>query len=762
MRGRFVGAVVAAGTLLIFAVYHGGTGKGGGEQQRAAAISRALSATQLESSFCGNWNLSQAACMVAPCNSSSARNLIVIHEPAEFGAGIGDRMFVVHSSVQYAQALCARVIIPPPTHMLSEDHNKHNHVDCSWEWSRYFDWESMRPWVIDWYDVLKFPRCPRPDKKKDLIVLEEYARSSGHVVAANMGEAFDLYLKGAPFVLYMNPAGNTNGLYNQVIPSSCGPVLKEIRATPECNRMRIKTSELALGVARDLVRGLDHYCTIHIRRTDTMNAGCDNSPAKVRLLMNCELGQFNGDYPAIILFTDDTDPEYLSEILLIFGEFARKVIHCDSAAKARFKEIGIHDIDTDNYLIYMVSIALRLEKEFLRPGLKHIEFGGHGNGIRQQCDRSTRCARNGNQAAAEEGQHHPSAARPAGNAVAATTVRGCESVRGELFECGAAACEGQPAKSVLVLDDPPPPGLGAPMEDRTTMIAGMAQFAAALCARLVVPAPCRMLGGYGGARAEPPCLSDAAAAKGVAWARYVDWGEKGRSVVEESNALVAGAPYSEAASLAIAAADGVARRHVPRGDLAAAFELHRQRQPFVLTVSVHTIFNSFLSCRDMSQQLRESQGCDDVKRHPSSAAQHVADQMLAKVGGGNRGGGVFYAVVLLRRGHHHHGGGSLGCDNSPERVRAFLGCRLREFNGSLPALFFFTDEKDGAYLGALSLAAAEFAAAVVHGDAEARGYLVRGGDAELAATAETDHHLACVCEARGVEGGCSCRIIGHF
>jgi len=156
--------------------------------------------------------------------------------------------------------------------------------------------------------------------------------------------------------------------------------------------------------------------------------------------------------------------------------------------------------------------------------------------------------------------------------------------------------------------------------------------------------------------------------------------------------------------------------------------------------------------------------------------------------------GVKYAVVLLRREHlkaRGSGGGSggaqatppSGCDNSPERVRQFLACRLGEFtrkqehrNGTttttttttmsttpaavaspppqqhgqqqgqqqqglvLPVLFYFTDEKDAGYLRRLRAVAGEFAATAVHGDAEARAHLTRLGVGAV----EEDRHLAYV------------------
>jgi hypothetical protein len=59
--------------------------------------------------------------------------------------------------------------------------------------------------------------------------------------------------------------------------------------------------------------------------------------------------------------------------------------------------------------------------------------------------------------------------------------------------------------------------------------------------------------------------------------------------------------------------------------------------------------------------------------------------------------------------------------------------------GPLPqALFYFTDEKDSAYLHSLGAVARDFASVAVHGDAEARAQLLRSGVPH----AEEDRHLA--------------------
>jgi len=347
--------------------------------------------------FCGQWNLSQAACVASPCDASlsTTRNLIVLHETLEHGAGLGDRSYIINTLVIFAQALCARVIIPPPSMMLSKRHNNNVLVDCSWEWKRYFDRANLSPLVVDWYEVLsQYPRCPLRDKNADFLALKEYVSEKGHVQAANMARAFDLFVKGVPFVLYTNSFGPTNGIYNEVmLQPSCREAVQELKKVPAC-KPNLAMSPLPLRVAADLVHGFERYLALHIRRTDSSVDGCDNSPSNVRLLLNCHLGEYNGDFPAIVMFTDETDTAYLLEVMAIMRVFAKDVVHLDAAAKVRLRELGVDDVEADNYLVYQVSSALRAHPSLRTPGRIMLEFGGHGAGTKERCDSQTRCERN--------------------------------------------------------------------------------------------------------------------------------------------------------------------------------------------------------------------------------------------------------------------------------------------------------------------------------------------------------------------------------
>ncbi len=83
-----------------------------------------------------------------------------------------------------------------------------------------------------------------------------------------------------------------------------------------------------------------------------------NCYLKVGMVLNCALGEFNGTYPAIILFTDETDSAYLQRVLQIMHKFAKVAIHGDADARKLLGRNGTILSSADNYLIYSVHETL--------------------------------------------------------------------------------------------------------------------------------------------------------------------------------------------------------------------------------------------------------------------------------------------------------------------------------------------------------------------------------------------------------------------
>jgi hypothetical protein len=235
----------------------------------------------------------------------------------------------------------------------------------------------------------------------------------------------------------------------------------------------------------------------------------------------------------------------------------------------------------------------------------------------------------------------------------------------------------------------------------------MGTYAYVLCAKLVVPSPCVMLGAH----------HDAALDCSLPWSQYVDFGTVGGSIVRESPELTSSATkYDHPTSLRIGNIDGIRRVEIKRGDLGAAFDFFEKNQssPFILTIQLADTWLHIIgsTCNALvNTRLRGELGCNGVVCLPPKLAFSVAEEMLRMFDGeGN------WAVLHLRRGDTL----KFGCDNSPERVGQFLKCHIR---GNYTAIFFFTDDQNPAYIEKVSNVIGTIAMHPVHGDIMAKRLL---------------------------------------
>lgn len=331
----------------------------------------------------------------------------------------------------YASRLCARILLPPPFMLLGSYHNGAP-VNCSWEWSRYWDWEQLSPVVVSWHDALRYASdlkddkdsvyCTDPSKfnpspvyfneknledikSSYLRSLQRLAKRSGHTFAPNLAAAMRLFLSGAPFVLTI--------LSKEARDTTCD--LKSLDSYPQSDgyvtTAKAVPSKTVNRVASEIITGFENeYLLLHVRRTDTTRLkngllpprACNNTPSSVRLLLNCEVGHFNGLFPAIFLATDETDPHYLGELMGVLKDFTPHPVLADHEAASRLKTKGLDPVG-DNFLIYDVFVAMRKQIADLpvpHPKIRVIEFGGHGihHGMNPQelCLQQVTCTRNNN------------------------------------------------------------------------------------------------------------------------------------------------------------------------------------------------------------------------------------------------------------------------------------------------------------------------------------------------------------------------------
>jgi hypothetical protein len=169
------------------------------------------------------------------------------------------------------------------------------------------------------------------------------------------------------------------------------PVMDQVRLMwrTHCQLPMWKPSLMAFDIASSIVSAFPQFGALHIRRGDVKTL-CDSTPINIGLLAGCLYGKFNGDFPAIIVCTDEHDKNYLREVTTQLKKFARSVIHVDSVARELLLARGIPNVDVDNYILFEICKAAE------KKALIRTQFGGHGSHQKEECDRATRCAYNNN------------------------------------------------------------------------------------------------------------------------------------------------------------------------------------------------------------------------------------------------------------------------------------------------------------------------------------------------------------------------------
>jgi len=340
-----------------------------------------------------------------PCTLNQTKSIIFLYSDNGM-AGIGDRTVIMELMARFAQTLCARVLLPPPNLVLGPSHNTNNtRLDCGSWWPRYVDWESMSAGPVnrgslveDWRDFgdekFNFYRKGKncDNEKKQMVALQGQISKLGLAPVDSLGGAYVSFARDIPFLL----TKTMTQIWKEVVPDqACTEILHDIR-TSNCVTARRVSSALVTSAGTEMVRGFKHYAILHLRRSDTRRWGCDNSPAAVKLFLNCQLGQYNGSFPAIFLFTDEIDPEYVSSIMTVMQLHSPYARRGDLLAAENLERLGVSRNLIDNYLVYMVFYALRVKYYAKDKRIMHLSMGGHDENTAKYCLKVTRCARNGN------------------------------------------------------------------------------------------------------------------------------------------------------------------------------------------------------------------------------------------------------------------------------------------------------------------------------------------------------------------------------
>jgi hypothetical protein len=147
---------------------------------------------------------------------------------------------------------------------------------------------------------------------------------------------------------------------------------------------------------------------------------------------------------------------------------------------------------------------------------------------------------------------------------------------------------------VIVLENPP--GVGAGIEDRGNILNRFSTYAEALCARLLVPKPCILLGNHN-LNSKLSC--------DLGWDFYFDL-RNGSSFIEENSKLVPNVRKTTPSFLGL---DESTFAHRLNGDLETAFKLFANETPFFLSFEIVRIWEHIIPCAPVVARLREL-GCN--------------------------------------------------------------------------------------------------------------------------------------------------------
>lgn len=371
---------------------------------------------------CSNWSTALSlAIRPTPCNPSMPRNIIIAYEKeSSGGASLSEQTWVMSEILKYASRLCARVLLPPPFMMLSSRENSRP-LNCTWQWSRYWEWERLSFVVSNWKDVLPFAPGAKDDasdahctgteldykslataKRSDLDALHRLALSSAHMSAPNMPAAFQLFLEGKPFVYAMD----THTVFPKNKPCNLND-LKYFDYVPglPSKFAFVKPAQVIEQLADSIMSAFDEqqFLLLYIRRSNTSNLtdACDSSPSQVRLFLNCAIGEYNGKLPAILLSTDEIDPVYLNETLTMLQEFTLRALNIEPFVQARLQGQR-YDFSGDNIVMHAVIEAMQAAVDGkVSKGAKSMaltfgrkEFSSTMRNPREICEQQTHCERN--------------------------------------------------------------------------------------------------------------------------------------------------------------------------------------------------------------------------------------------------------------------------------------------------------------------------------------------------------------------------------
>ena len=347
---------------------------------------------------CSNWSTTlTSAIRPTPCNLASPRNVILVYEKdGSHGTSLLDLSKALNETLKYASRLCARILYPPPF-MVLNSHQNRRPLNCSWQWSRYWDWDKLSPVVSNWKDVLPLALgakdesnaayCSGSDvdyrslasaKRSDLETLRHLALSSGRMSAPSIPAMFQLFLEGKPFVHTMD----TQALVPRSTPCNLSK-LDHFNYVPgfPSNSAAVKHARVVERMADGILSDVEEKTVLllSIHHADATNASdsCDSYLTRLHAYLNCTIGGYNGTFPLILFMTDEIDPVYRDDMLRILQDFSLRALNIEPLAMARLQEQR-YDNFGDSIILYAIMDALKSAIDERGKGMKSYSatFGG--------------------------------------------------------------------------------------------------------------------------------------------------------------------------------------------------------------------------------------------------------------------------------------------------------------------------------------------------------------------------------------------------
>ena len=250
-------------------------------------------------------------------------------------AGLGDRMNVLLGASNLAASLCARLVMAPPSEMLSPSHNGGVKLNDDVQWSRYF--QAYR--VLDGGQkvVWRAARRVLPANGVAVPIGRNDANISRADVVREYLEARAVMESGRRFTWYLNLRYHQwrSALEAKAQEFGRPPLMPfgdhEHRRREACSYVELELSSAVVNVSRAVLAAtglasplaqratLATFATLHVRRgrrsTDPLpRATCNTSVAAVLQYVRCSVSAAFAP-TALLISTDETRHNYLSRLV---------------------------------------------------------------------------------------------------------------------------------------------------------------------------------------------------------------------------------------------------------------------------------------------------------------------------------------------------------------------------------------------------------------------------------------------------------------